>query len=720
VDDSSQLEALLVSETTARREAENALATRLELAELVSELSAAFIELPAERLDEGLDEALSVLGTALELDRVSLWRYELARLLLVATHEWAVPGAVRGAPGREQSLTEGSYFGRKLLDGEALVVDSVQAMPAEADHIRVVFERAGVKSFVAVPLAISGEFRGMIIASRSERERPWTAELVATLRLAAQIIVNALERQRSDRELRSRLEFEQTYSRLSVTLSAASVADFGARVGAALESIASALGFDRAVFSNFAGSADFPPVFREWHAPGVAAFSEKHVQPTQDDTEWPVPALVAGELIIAASDELPSTSARAQRLLEDGSWHLHVIAPVRVALRTAAAIALQSRSEPASGRVELASRVQLVSGLLGATLARVEAESERLRTLAALEQLKGSIEAERDFLRQELKGDPASHDLLGKSATLRRVLDAVDAVAPTNAAVLLLGESGVGKELFARAVHERSRRANEPLVKVNCASIPKELFESEFFGHVRGAFTGALKDRAGRFELAHRGTLFLDEVGEIPLELQSKLLRVLQEGELERVGDDRTRKVDVRVVAATNRNLARDVTSGLFRQDLYYRLSVFPIQIPPLRERREDIPLLAEHFLAHCRRTHGRADLEFTEQQLGALVAYDWPGNVRELEHVIERASILAGRTRRLVIELEPRETVPDPAAAPMMTEAELRELSKRSVLTALERSGGRIGGSGGAAELLGLRPSTLRDRMQAFNIKRR
>jgi formate hydrogenlyase transcriptional activator len=296
--------------------------------------------------------------------------------------------------------------------------------------------------------------------------------------------------------------------------------------------------------------------------------------------------------------------------------------------------------------------------------------------------------------------------------------------------VLIRGESGVGKELFARAIHERSRRHAGPLVKVNCASVPKELFESEFFGHVRGAFTGAIKDRVGRFELADGGTLFLDEVGDIPLELQAKLLRVLQESEFERVGDDRTRKVDVRIVAATNRNLEADVLAGQFRQDLYYRLSVFPLEIAPLRQRKRDIVPLAEHFLRACSHKLGRADLTFDDAQRRLLVAYDWPGNVRELQHVIERAGILSA-TPPLQLERALSVGAAAPVAAPVkpvkpgdggqpiLTESDLRNLERDSIVAALERAAGRIAGPGGAAKLLGVRPSTLRDRMKALGIQR-
>ena len=318
--------------------------------------------------------------------------------------------------------------------------------------------------------------------------------------------------------------------------------------------------------------------------------------------------------------------------------------------------------------------------------------------------------------------------IVGKSPALKQMLAQVEAVAQTPANVLVLGESGVGKELVARAIHARSNRAEGPLVKVNCASIPKELFESEFFGHIKGAFTGAHRDRVGRFQLADGGTIFLDEVGEIPVELQGKLLRVLQESEFERVGDDVTRTVDVRIIAATNRDLERLVLDGEFREDLFYRLSVFPIRVPPLRERREDLVQLAQHFLESACRDFGRSDLTLTRAQLQTIQAYEWPGNIRELKNVIERAVILShGNVLRLDLSL-PRdaavpsgvETEPEPATRPaIMTERELKALQKNNLIAALKQSNWRVSGKGGAAELLGVRPTTLADRIRAYKIRK-
>ncbi|MDX1480776.1 MAG: sigma 54-interacting transcriptional regulator [Woeseiaceae bacterium] len=364
---------------------------------------------------------------------------------------------------------------------------------------------------------------------------------------------------------------------------------------------------------------------------------------------------------------------------------------------------------------------------------RNRAERELRIALAENARLREELEHERDYLREEVNVSMNFGRIVGRSPALRQMLSKVEAVAQTPANVLILGESGVGKELVARAIHAQSTRAEAPLVKVNCASIPKELFESEFFGHVKGAFTGAHKDRVGRFQLADGGTIFLDEIGEIPLELQGKLLRVLQESEFERVGDDITRTVDVRVIAATNRDLEELVLEGRFREDLFYRLSVFPIRVPPLRERRDDVVQLAQHFLDATLRDFGREPVSLTQQQVESLRSYDWPGNVRELKNVIERAVILS-RDGRLRLDLGKSDAPAIPeglegAGAPgadreaqkddILTEDEMKAFQRRNMLRALERSGWKVSGKDGAAALLGLRPTTLADRIRAFDLKK-
>ncbi|MBT8090582.1 MAG: sigma 54-interacting transcriptional regulator [Gammaproteobacteria bacterium] len=358
--------------------------------------------------------------------------------------------------------------------------------------------------------------------------------------------------------------------------------------------------------------------------------------------------------------------------------------------------------------------------------ARNRAERKLRRTLVENARLREELERERDYLREEVNVAMNFGRIVGTSAALRRMLKRVEAVAETPANVLVQGESGVGKELVAHAIHVRSSRATGPLVKVNCASIPKELFESEFFGHVKGAFTGAHRDRIGRFQLADGGTLFLDEVSEIPLELQGKLLRVLQESEFERVGDDVTRSVDVRVIAATNRNLEQLIVDGTFREDLFYRLSVFPVDVPPLRERGDDVVQLAQHFLEQTCKDFGRGALTLTRAQTANLRAYQWPGNVRELKNVIERAVILSqGKVLRLDLSMPDLKRETDEAqeieasSADILTEKDIKDLQKSNLVKALRQTNWRVSGAGGAAELLGVRPTTLADRMRSYKIKR-
>lgn len=358
---------------------------------------------------------------------------------------------------------------------------------------------------------------------------------------------------------------------------------------------------------------------------------------------------------------------------------------------------------------------------------RNHAERELRAALAENATLREELERERDYLREEVNVAMNFGRIVGRSPSLKQMLAQVEAVAGTPASVLVLGESGVGKELVARAIHARSGRANRPLVKVNCASIPKELFESEFFGHVKGAFTGAHRDRVGRFQLADGGSIFLDEIGEIPFELQGKLLRVLQESEFERVGDDITRTVDVRVIAATNRNLEQLVVDGQFREDLFYRLSVFPIDVPPLRKRPEDILQLAQHFLEQTCNEFGRKPLKLTQAQAQVVQAYEWPGNVRELKNVIERAVILSkGNNLRLDLSLpesagsqvgiENRAVASDDQ---LLTEKQMRSLQKQNLITALKQTNWRVSGTDGAAELLGIKPTTLADRIKSFGIRK-
>ncbi len=432
-------------------------------------------------------------------------------------------------------------------------------------------------------------------------------------------------------------------------------------------------------------------------------------------------------------------SIRIARLADDRQWVRHPAWVRQEGLASFAGHALVFRGEPL-GVLAVFRRTTADDDCFNWLRTMASAAAVAIANARAFEDnesLRRELELERDYLREEVASSGAFGEILGSSPALERVLHQVEMVAATDANVLVLGESGTGKELIARAIHQGSARSRKPLVKVNCGSIPAELFESEFFGHVRGSFTGAVRDRIGRFQLADGGTLFLDEVGEIPLALQSKLLRVLQEGEFERVGDEATRRVNVRVVAATNRNLRREVDEGRFRLDLYYRLGVFPIEVPPLRDRREDIPALIANFLRQAVLRFHVAPPTVPAREMERAKQYDWPGNVRELQNAVERA-VIVSHGGKLALDLPPdlprevprnagllKKTVegtalPAPQPDVVIPEKEWRERERANVLRALRQANFRISGKGGAAELLGINAGTLASRLKALDIDSR
>ncbi|NIJ52278.1 sigma-54-dependent transcriptional regulator [Dyadobacter arcticus] len=337
------------------------------------------------------------------------------------------------------------------------------------------------------------------------------------------------------------------------------------------------------------------------------------------------------------------------------------------------------------------------------------------KALVEVEGLKDQLQAENLYLKEEIKQSKNPDDIISQSKIFEKVLNKIRQVAPTNSTVLINGESGTGKELLARAVHNLSNRKNLPLIKLNCAALPASLIESELFGHEKGAFTGATAQKNGRFELADGGTLFLDEIGEMPIELQPKLLRVLQEGEFERVGSTKTLKVNVRIIAATNRDLEKEITEGRFREDLYYRLNVFPVLSIPLRERKEDIPLLVKHFCQKHGVDQGKVIDQVPQKVIDALVAYHWPGNIRELENVVERSIIMSpGRTLTLD-DWSPRK----PAIASKGNLMTMEECEREHIIYVLNKTNWKVSGSNGAAHILDMVPTTLDSRMRKLGIKR-
>ena len=437
---------------------------------------------------------------------------------------------------------------------------------------------------------------------------------------------------------------------------------------------------------------------------------------------WAATQTRAGRAIIVSDPEdLPPEAAADVEVVQRFGVQSLVLLPLSAGGKLIGTVHFSTATRAVHWPEAIVQRLRLIGEIFASVLLRRESELELRRALAQVQALSERLEAENAYLREDALDPALRGDIVGESKVLRAVLVRAEQVAPTDATVLILGETGVGKELIAKAIHEKSGRRGARFVKVNCAALPATLIESELFGHEKGAFTGATARKLGRFELGDGGTIFLDEIGELAVDLQAKLLRVLQDGEMERLGSQVTRKVNVRVIAATNRDLKAEVREGKFRADLYYRLAVFPIDVPPLRHRKEDIPLLVWYFIAQLRVTMGKTIERIPAPLMERLVAYDWPGNIRELRNVIERAVILSrGATLRLDEAFDATHVRQSPAAAPNpRPERTLEEVERMHILEVLEECRWQIRGRRRAAERLGLHPSTLYSRMKKLGIGR-
>jgi formate hydrogenlyase transcriptional activator len=515
--------------------------------------------------------------------------------------------------------------------------------------------------------------------------------------------------------------FENVIGDLSARFAGLDPARFDEALDDALRAVVNWFGTDRASFQEFSPDLSHLVTARAWTR-------REGVEPTPPQALWQqfpwyFDQLQLGRDVVLGNlpADLPPAAAAEREYAARVGMRAVITLPLAIAGRTWCAVSTGDFSKPREWTPIDANRLRIIGEVLANAFDRRRRDQELLAHLEEIRALRDRLQAENVSLREEVQAHHDFDDIVGQSLPMRRALARVAQVAPTSAAVLLLGETGTGKELVARALHQRSPRSGRAFVRVNCAAIPATLIESELFGHEKGAFTGAVATRAGRFEAAHGGTLFLDEIGELGIDLQAKLLRVLQDGSFNRLGSTRTQQVDVRVVAATNRDLERAMAEGVFREDLYYRLSVFPIRLPPLRERREDIPLLVWSIINRRQAELGRHVEDVPRRVMRALEQYDWPGNVRELENIIERAMILSRGPTLHAEDPAGAAGVPRPAAAhqPATAPRRLDEVERDHIRSILERCGWRVNGAGNAAEVLGLHPNTLRFRMKKLGISR-
>jgi len=514
-----------------------------------------------------------------------------------------------------------------------------------------------------------------------------------------------------DTSLEERLAFERLLADLSATYANVPSDRVVEEIAHGLGQLNEFLGFDRSTFWEFAGNGD-RVALRSAAAEGVEPVPRG---PATVRMDWLFSQVRAGRTVVLRSlpEDLPAEAVEEREYVARVGIRSNLSIPLRIGGQIIGAIGFGAFQTTRPWPEDLIARLKVVGEVFAQALARSRADAQLAAAHEEIKRLNARLQAENVYLRQAAHGGSLVR-LASRSPSFKIIVEEAERVAPTNATVLLLGETGTGKELLAEAIHGASGRSKRALVKVNCAALPATLIESELFGREKGAYTGALARQMGRFEIADGSTIFLDEVGELPLELQPKLLRVLQDGRFERVGSTQTIQVDVRVIAATNRDLAAAVSEGAFREDLYYRLNVFPIEVPPLRERREDIAMLAWAFVKEFSEAMGRSIERIADESMAALEAYPWPGNVRELRNVVERAMILA-RDTTLHVSLGRT-----PARAPAgPAPGSLQDAERTHILRALEQAAWRVRGAGGAAERLGMKPTTLESRIQKLGLRR-
>lgn len=528
---------------------------------------------------------------------------------------------------------------------------------------------------------------------------------------------NDPHKRRADKKfeaLQELLQFERLLFEISSVYTNLATSEVDKTIEYGLQRVGEFLRADRCNLIQFSWTDQTAHIFHSWVKEGIDPIPEFH-----DPTLYPWFAKVfkAGKVVqFSRIEELPEEARIDKKGLLGLGVKSQVSVPIPVGGSIVGALTVATVKARRSWPDELVQRLRLLGEMFFNALVRKQKELEIQQAFRQIKELNEQLEADCTYLREEIDLDHDFHQIIGQSHPFKSVLLNIQKIATTDTTVLVLGETGTGKELIARAIHAASHRRDRPMVKVNCAALPANLIESELFGHEKGAFTSAQARQIGRFELADKNTIFLDEIGELPLESQGKLLRVLQEGEFERLGSSRTIKVDVRIITATNRNLEEEVQKGRFRQDLWYRLNVFPITVPPLRHRKEDIPLLVNWFVNKFSRKMGKTIERIPSAAMKTLQSYEWPGNVRELENVIERAVINTGGTSLQLLDNLKNSRTARGDVGPLLT---LEEVERDHIVQVLEETGGRVEGPTGAALILGLHPSTLRGRMRKLGIQR-
>jgi formate hydrogenlyase transcriptional activator len=696
-------------ESSRREQAEEILKERLGFEALLSDLSARFVNLPPEDVDREIEKGLKAILDFFQVDRCGLVRTLPGRSAYQITHAAYSENVPPVPEGVEIPLSLNPWaYEKMILNREVVAFSRIDDLPPEAAVDKQTWTEWGIRSNVNIPILIGEPIDHIIAINSVKSERVWPEELFGRLQLLGEIFVNALERKRGQLELQERLLFERFISDLSSRFVNLPAEETYGEITAWLKRISEFFQVDRTSLGLFSEDGAHLKRALEYRLEGV---DPAPISLSRDQAPWYLEQMMRGNpVVIERADNLPEEAPKEKRIFLDGNMKSLLSIPLLSGKKALGSIALVSTRSERAWPDDLVQRFKLIAAVFANALARRQMEEELRERLIEIQRLKLELERENLALRQDVQLLFEHQEIVGSGPSIKKVLQQVEQVARTTTSVLLMGETGSGKELVARAIHRLSLRQKKPLITVNCASLPPSLIESELFGREKGAFTGALTRQAGRFEIADGATIFLDEIGELPLDLQGKLLRVLEEGRFERLGSTRTIQVDVRLIAATHRDLKKEAGRGNFREDLYYRINVFPIEIPPLRERPEDIPLLVWAFVNEFSERMGKKIRTVTRKTIESLQRYPWPGNVRELRNVIERAVIVSSEE---VLQVQ----IPLLAEADHHSTITLEEAEHQHILGVLERTRWRIKGPRGAAEILGLKPSSLYTIMERLGI---
>jgi len=679
---------------------------KLRLQELITDVSALFVNLPAAELDRQIELALKCIVDFLGIDRSTFGEFSEDRLDFIVTHSYALPG-IKPYP-KTFVANELPWYFQRVLRNEILRVDTILDLPPEASKEKAYFEKTGVKSQLIIPVSV-GRMPLCAIGFGSFRKyRSWPDWLIEQLRRVGEVFGHAVYRQGAEKKLKEQIEFERLISDLSAKFVNVPSDHVDREIEDSLEQLLRFFRIDRCALLKVSQDKQVALVTHSCNAEGIAA------APTTinyaEHFPWHSKKILAGETVQVNIDDLPPEAEVDRKSARRIGIQSNLVVPLTVNQSVEYVLVSNSIRAARTWSEEVISRIHLLGKIFTNTLVRKNAQEDLIKSYNHIQELKNRLQMEADYLRSEIKVHYQYEDIIGESKAIREVLVQVEQVAGTGSTVLITGETGTGKELIARAIHSLSPRKNRTMVKINCASLPPTLIESELFGREKGAYTGALTRQIGRFEVADGSTILLDEIGELSMDLQAKLLRVLQEGELERLGSPNTIKVNVRVIAATNRNLSEAVQQGKFREDLYYRLNVFPIKAPPLRDRPKDIPLLVMAFLNEFNQKMGKNIDCIPKQTMERLVRYRWPGNIRELRNMIEHAVIItAGNVLRIPF--------PEETSSAATTTLTLDEAEAQHIEEVLDMTDGIVKGPYGAAKILGLKPSTLYNKMNRLGI---